>query len=577
MQQIQSTDSGALIARLQSIVGRRHVLVDDDRTRRYTNGYRFGGGPVLAVIRPGTLVEQWLVLEACVAARVIIIAQAANTGLTGGSTPDGSYDRPVIIINTLRIKGVHLIDDGQQAVCLPGTTLYELEALLSPLGREPHSVIGSSCFGASVIGGVCNNSGGALVRRGPAYTQLALYARVDERGCLRLVNHLGIDLGTQPHEILTRLEGGHFSAADIERARDRQASDHNYAEHVRDIDAPTPARFNADPTRLYEASGSGGKVMVFAVRLDTFPKETMSQVFYIGTNNPAELTLLRRDILSSFQSLPIAAEYMHRDAFDVAATYGKDSYLAIRHFGTERLPLMIAAKAWLDRLATRIRFLPDSLSDRLLQHASSLFPQHLPRRIVDWRDRYEHHLMIRVAKDDVEEMMHRLLETFPSADGDFFACTPDEGEAAFLHRFVAAGAAVRYRAVNDRIVEDIVALDVALPRNCRDWTEQLPEDIAGSIIQQLRYGHFLCFVFHQDYIVRKGADPATLEHAMLALLDKKGAEYPAEHNVGHIYTAKTALRDHYEELDPCNVFNPGIGGTDRMARAACYLPTTGST
>ncbi|WP_425459710.1 hypothetical protein [Hankyongella ginsenosidimutans] len=60
--------------------------------------------------------------------------------------------------------------------------------------------------------------------------------------------------------------------------------------------------------------------------------------FYIGTNNPAELTLLRRDILSSFQSLPIAAEYMHRDAFDVAATYGKDSYLAIRHFGTERLP-----------------------------------------------------------------------------------------------------------------------------------------------------------------------------------------------------------------------------------------------
>ncbi|WP_425459689.1 hypothetical protein [Hankyongella ginsenosidimutans] len=34
---------------------------------------------------------------------------------------------------------------------------------------------------------------------------------------------------------------------------------------------------------------------------------------------------------------------------------------------------MIAAKAWLDRLATRIRFLPDSLSDRLLQHASSLF------------------------------------------------------------------------------------------------------------------------------------------------------------------------------------------------------------
>jgi hypothetical protein len=35
------------------------------------------------------------------------------------------------------------------------------------LGRAPHSVIGSSCLGASIVGGVANNSGGALVKRGP--------------------------------------------------------------------------------------------------------------------------------------------------------------------------------------------------------------------------------------------------------------------------------------------------------------------------------------------------------------------------------------------------------------------------
>jgi D-lactate dehydrogenase len=46
-------------------------------------------GPALAVVRPGSLVEQWRVLKACAAANEIIIMQAANTGLTGGSTPDG--------------------------------------------------------------------------------------------------------------------------------------------------------------------------------------------------------------------------------------------------------------------------------------------------------------------------------------------------------------------------------------------------------------------------------------------------------------------------------------------------------
>ncbi len=67
-------------------------------------------------------------------------------------------------------------------------------------------MIGSSCIGASVLGGVCNNSGGALVRRGPAYTELALYARVNDDGQLELVNHLGVNLGETPEEILASLK-----------------------------------------------------------------------------------------------------------------------------------------------------------------------------------------------------------------------------------------------------------------------------------------------------------------------------------------------------------------------------------
>lgn len=62
-------------------------------------------------------------------------------------------------------------------------------------------MIGSSCIGASVVGGVCNSPGGALVRRGPAYTELSLFAQLDASGALRLVNKLGIRLGSDQEAI----------------------------------------------------------------------------------------------------------------------------------------------------------------------------------------------------------------------------------------------------------------------------------------------------------------------------------------------------------------------------------------
>ena len=217
----ESTDSTAsdgtqLLSRLRQLVGADNVLTHASATRRFRKGHRTGEGKVLAVVRPGTLLEQWQAVQAIVASGRIVLMQAANTGLTGGSTPDGNdYDREIVLINTMRITGVQVIRGGEQVVCLPGATLDRLEQTLAPLGREPHSVIGSSCIGASVLGGVCNNSGGALVRRGPAYTELALYARVREDGELELVNHLGIRLGDTPEEILTRLQSGDYQPEDI--------------------------------------------------------------------------------------------------------------------------------------------------------------------------------------------------------------------------------------------------------------------------------------------------------------------------------------------------------------------------
>lgn len=85
------TDARFLSA-MESIVGPHHVLTGARSTERFRKGYRSGEGAALAVVRPGTLLELWRVLDACVHADKIIIMQAANTGLTEGSTPKGRYD-----------------------------------------------------------------------------------------------------------------------------------------------------------------------------------------------------------------------------------------------------------------------------------------------------------------------------------------------------------------------------------------------------------------------------------------------------------------------------------------------------
>ena len=556
--------SAALISQLRQIVGDKYLITDPSQSEAYRSGYRFGNGNALAVVRPGNLTEFWAILKACVAADVIVIAQAANTGLTGGSTPDGNdYDRDIVIVNAMRISGIQLINDAQQVVCLPGSTLNELEIALKPHGREPHSVIGSSCIGASVIGGICNNSGGALVQRGPAYTEMALYAQLTEQGELQLVNHLGIDLGETPEEILANLENQRYQRKDIQLDCGK-GHDHAYCNHVRQVDEDSPARFNADPARHYEASGCAGKLAIFAVRLDTFVAEKNTAVFYIGTNQTETLNDLRRHMLANFKQLPISGEYIHRDAFDVAAKYGKDTFWVIKKFGTHWLPKLFALKAKVDRWAKKIDFLPNHLSDKMMQILSRILPEHLPKKLWQYRDQYEHHLIVKMGGDGVQEARDYLTSYFKEGSkGAFFECDAVETQAAMLHRFAVASAAIRYRAIHEKEVEDIVALDIALRRNDREWFETLPLEIDQKISHKLYYGHFMCHVFHQDYIVKKGYDCMELEHQMLELLDKRGAQYPAEHNVGHLYEAKPELRKFYKSLDPTNSFNPGLGHTSK--------------
>ena len=359
-----------LLEKLREAVGDRNLLTDPTRQDPYCTGFRFGSGSALAVVRPETLVGLWRALVACVEFDIIVVMQAANTGLTGGSTPDGDdYDRDVVVINTMQIPDIQIIDEGRQIIGFAGSTLFGLEKTLEPYGREPHSVIGSSCIGASIVGGICNNSGGALVQRGPAYTEMSLFARIDDHGGLELVNELGIRLGESPEEMLRNLEERHYGPDDVEFP-DKLASDNEYDHRVRDVDSTEPARYNADGRRLHEASGCAGKLAVFAVRLDTFPIPREKKVFYVGSNDPDVFWKIRRDVLSKFESLPISGEYIHRECYDATKKYGKDTFLVIDKLGSEFIPKLFALRRFTDRIARKVWFLPEKSTDLLMQFLS---------------------------------------------------------------------------------------------------------------------------------------------------------------------------------------------------------------
>ena len=196
-------------------------------------------------------------VASCVAADTIVIMQAANTGLTGGSTPDGNdYDREIVIISTLRMKTIHLIGEGRQVVCLPGATLNQLEQILHAMERQPapgDRIVVPRRFSL--------RRHKQQLRRRAHSTRPGLHRNDPLRagGCARqpeLGQSSRDQPGQRPEAILSKLEQGKFSDFDINwDAGD--GHDRDYARHVREIDADTPSRFNADPRRWRDGRARG--------------------------------------------------------------------------------------------------------------------------------------------------------------------------------------------------------------------------------------------------------------------------------------------------------------------------------
>lgn len=109
MSSMTTTDNKAFLNELARLVGSSHLLTDH-KNGPLSQGLPFWSGRCTGCRFPGSLLELWRVLKACVTADKIILMQAANTGLTEGSTPNGNdYDRDIVIISTLRLDKLHVL------------------------------------------------------------------------------------------------------------------------------------------------------------------------------------------------------------------------------------------------------------------------------------------------------------------------------------------------------------------------------------------------------------------------------------------------------------------------------------
>lgn len=153
--------SAAIIRDLTGLLGEGGLLHAPPDAEKYERGYRYGRGRALAIARPNTLTGLRSVVRYCYAHDLRIIAQGANTGLVGASTPDPSGAE--LLVSLDRLRGIEAVDEHDRtARARAGTRLSDLNNAVAPHGLFYPIDLGSD---PSLGGMVATNTGGSRLLR----------------------------------------------------------------------------------------------------------------------------------------------------------------------------------------------------------------------------------------------------------------------------------------------------------------------------------------------------------------------------------------------------------------------------
>jgi len=575
----------SLPARLARIVGEQNALdgrKNSTSTLAFLTGARLGGGgQALAIITPRSLRDVVECVKLIVNADCVIIPQGSNTGLTGGSVPrvNTGDKRPVIIISMKNLETFFPIDGGNRIVCMAGAGLATLSRGISSWfpDRESHSILGSTFLNPTTAAGIAFGSGGTQLRKGPAYTDRAMYIKVFQNkfgeNVVQVVNTLGIK-GIEDDNFVE----GKGSALDQLDAYQRnvkdgysramavssksingkaKAHDSSYAAQICEHNDGI-SRYNANCEGL-ECNRSEGKVLILATVHDTFPCPIATRDFWISFRDLETALDFRREVcLDNADDLPISVEYMDRDSFEVIDRSGRGQANVIKLLGStaQTVQYLWKIKLWIESLPIPGAHL---WCDKLLYAMNPIFPAILPARIMNMSKKMDHHVSMTVGEFG-EGNMNRLLDRLKNfalkhGEGNVVVheCTNSESQGLTAFRFVAAPAFRTY-CVGEGLQG--VSVDYALPKS----GGMVPE-LSATPLKRMRYSHFGCNVVHEDIAFGPEVDAEAAKMDLKKAIEHKSrGRLPAEHGHGTEYHAPQETQKRWKKMDPLNVFNPGIGG-----------------
>jgi FAD/FMN-containing dehydrogenase len=156
-----TADPGGVIAALRGLLGADAVVTEPHELVRYEQGWRYGQGKALAAVRPSDTAGVSRTLALASQRRVRVVAQGANTGLVGGSTPDASGEMLVLSLERLS-RGLEIDRVDRTVTADGGVRLSQLEAALSEQGLLFPIDLGAD---PTVGGMVATNAAGTRVIR----------------------------------------------------------------------------------------------------------------------------------------------------------------------------------------------------------------------------------------------------------------------------------------------------------------------------------------------------------------------------------------------------------------------------
>jgi FAD/FMN-containing dehydrogenase len=154
-------DRAGVVASLRGLLGEDAVVTEAHELVRYEQGWRYGGGSALAVVRPSSTEDVARVVAYAGQRGIRVLPQGANTGLVGASTPDPSGEMLVLSLERLsRTLDIDPVD--RTVVAGGGVLLSQLDAALAE-----HGLMFAIDLGADpTVGGmVATNAAGTRVLR----------------------------------------------------------------------------------------------------------------------------------------------------------------------------------------------------------------------------------------------------------------------------------------------------------------------------------------------------------------------------------------------------------------------------